>query len=301
MKTKYILLFLFCVLALAASEYLFLSELSNQQRFVILLLTTLAAIASIIAIFLCYDELDPAAKRAFDIHLATCAECRDELAELRTTRGQIASWAPPEPDFGFRIVRGAAAPPPAPRFRITPAWGLAAAALLVVAVGAAIANLDVRYGRDGLVVRTGWQHAADAPVSADRAGATGLTPVDWKTQAATLDRRLRDLEQTIADRSRTSAVQNASVSDMSDAEVLQRVREMLGQSEARQQRALAARTAEITRDFDAKRKLDLAAIDQGMARLQNTSGAEVKQYRDRFSACSKPTLQRNNAEDEVRS
>ena len=226
-----------------------------------------------------YDELDPSAKGAFDIHLSTCAECRDELAELRTTRGQIASWTPPEPDFGFRIVRGAAAPPPAPRFRITPAWGLAAAALLVVAVGAAIANLDVRYGRDGLVVRTGWQHAAAAPVSAERAGA-GLTPVDWKAQAEAHDRRLQNLEQTISARSRTSAVQNASVSDMSDAEVLQRVREMLGQSEARQQRALAVRTAEITREVDAQRKLDLAAIDQGMARLQNTSGAEVKQYRD---------------------
>ena len=226
-----------------------------------------------------YDELDPSAKRAFDIHLATCVECRDELAELRTTRGHLASWAPPEPDFGFRIVRGAAAPPPAPRFRITPAWGLAAAALLVVAVGAAIANLDVRYGREGLVVRTGWQHASGAPVSAERAGA-GLTPVDWKAQAEALDRRLQNLEQTISARSRTSAVQNASVSDMSDAEVLQRVREMLGQSEARQQRALAVRTAAITREVDARRKLDLAAIDQGMARLQNTSGAEVKQYRD---------------------
>ena len=225
-----------------------------------------------------YDELDPSAKRAFDIHLATCVECRDELAELRTTRGHLASWAPPEPDFGFRIVRGAAAPPPAPRFRITPAWGLAAAALLVAAVGAAIANLDVRYGRDGLVVRTGWQHGVDAPISAQRAD--GLTPVDWKARAEALDRRLQNLEQTISARSRTSAVQNASVSDMSDAEVLQRVREMLGQSEARQQRALAVRTAEITREVDAQRKLDLAAIDQGMARLQNTSGAEVKQYRD---------------------
>ena len=235
-----------------------------------------------------YDELDPSAKRAFDIHLATCVECRDELAELRTTRGHLASWAPPEPDFGFRIVRGAAAPPPAPRFRITPAWGLAAAALLVVAVGAAIANLDVRYGREGLVVRTGWQHASGAPVSAERAGA-GLTPVDWKAQAEALDRRLQNLEQTISARSRTSAVQNASVSDMSDAEVLQRVREMLGQSEARQQRALVARTDELTRDFDAKRKLDLVAIDQGMTRLQNTSGAEVKQYRDAIQRLYKAT------------
>jgi len=69
--------------------------------------------------------------------------------------------------------------------------------------------------------------------------------------------------------------------------VLQRVREMLGQSEARQQRALAVRTAEITREVDAQRKLDLAAIDQGMARLQNTSGAEVKSYRDAIQRLAK--------------
>jgi len=58
MKAKYILLFLVCVLALAASEYLFLSELSNHQRFFILLLTTITAIASIVAIFLCYKRLE---------------------------------------------------------------------------------------------------------------------------------------------------------------------------------------------------------------------------------------------------
>ena len=234
-----------------------------------------------------YDELDPSAKGAFDIHLSTCAECRDELAELRATRGQIALWAPPEPDFGFRIVRGAAAPPAPPRFRIAPAWGLAAAALLVAAIGAAIANLDVRYGSDGLVVRTGWQHGIDSAASAQRAAI--LAPVDWKAQAEALDRRLGDLEQAISTRSQTSPVQNASASGMSDAEVLQRVREMLGQSETRQQRALAARTAELTRDFDAKRKLDLVAIDQGMTRLQNTSGAEVKQYRDAIQRLYKAT------------
>lgn len=57
MKTKYVIIFLICLLVLAVSEYLFLSELGNQQRFAILVGTTLIAIGSIVTIFLCYKRL----------------------------------------------------------------------------------------------------------------------------------------------------------------------------------------------------------------------------------------------------
>lgn len=221
-----------------------------------------------------YEELGPSDARSFQQHLGACADCRTELAELRATRGQIAAWTPPEPDFGFHIVRGAAAPPPARTFRISPAWGLAAAAMLLLAVGAAIANLEVRVGSGGLVVRTGWNHTGAAPAGSPEG--TGVDTVDWKQQAEQLDRRLRELEQS---RARSQSVQTASAAGMTDEQV-QRMREMLGQSETRQQRLFAARLAEITREYDAQRRIDLAAIDQGMARLQNTSGAEVRQYRD---------------------
>lgn len=209
-----------------------------------------------------YDEIDPVSKRSFERHLLTCADCRDELAELGATREQIALWAPPDADLGFRIVRGAAEPaPPRPRwFFLSPAWGLAAAAIILFAIGAAIANLDVRYGSDGLVVRTGWTHAADAQA---------VTPVAWQAQAEELDRRLRDLEQAAAAQSN---VQNASASDVSDAQLLQRVRDIVGQSETRQQRAVAARLTELMKEYDAQRRLDLASTDQRITRLQNTSG-----------------------------
>jgi hypothetical protein len=210
-----------------------------------------------------YDELEASDRRTFQDHLATCAECREELASLRSTRGQIAAWTPPDPDFGFQIVRGAAAPPPAPRFRFSPAWGFAVAAVLVMAAAAAIANVEMRYDNGGLVLRTGWNRG-------DRPNAT---VVDWRSQADVLDRRLREIEATMA------ALSTAR-SDTSNTEVLRQVREMLGQSETRQQRAVSLRLAQITHDFDAQRKLDLAAVDQGMARLQSTSGAEVRQYRD---------------------
>ena len=237
-----------------------------------------------------YDELDPATRRTFETHAAGCAECRHELAELRATRGRIAMWTPPEPDLGFRVIRSPSAPPPV-RFRIAPAWGLAAAALLVMALGAAIANLEIRVDATGLSVRTGWQRGGDAAVAVERTtGAGGVTTtVDWKAQAEALDRRLRDLEQSMA--SRPAPAQAAAV-DASDSELIQRVHDLVSQSETRQQRVVAARLAELARNFDAQRKLDLAAIDQGMTRLQSTSGAEVKQYRDLTQRVIRAALQK---------
>jgi hypothetical protein len=214
-----------------------------------------------------YDEIDSVSKRSFERHLLTCADCRDELAELGATREQIALWAPPDADLGFRIVRGATEPVPSRVrwFSFSPAWGLAAAAIVMLAIGAAIANLDVRYGADGLAVRTGWNHAADAQA--------GVTQVDWKAQAQELDRRLRDLEQSASAR---PAVQTASASDLSDAELLQRVRDIVGQSETRQQRAVATRLTELMREVDAQRRLDLVTIGQSMTRLENSSGVTNK-------------------------
>lgn len=224
-----------------------------------------------------YDELDASGRRAFDLHLTGCGECQHELAGLRSTRVQLTSWTPPEPDLGFRIVRSPPAAPAPRAFRLSPAWGLAAAAVLVMAVAAAVANVEIRYGSEGLMVRTGWNRGAVVN-SDDRASAApAVEPVAWQAAADGIDRRLRDLEAFA--RSQPASVQNASAS-ISDAEVLRRVREMLGQSETRQQRAMALRLAEMTREFDAQRRIDLAAIDSGMARLQNTNGAEVKQYRD---------------------
>lgn len=215
-----------------------------------------------------YDEIDSASKREFQKHLTTCVECRDELAELGATRAQIATWTPPDADLGFRIIREADV---SKRrwFQWSPAWGFAAAAVVLLAIGAAIANLDIRYGSDGLIVRTGWNHGVEL---AQQSAATNVTPVDWKTQADQLDRRLRELEQTVSTR-QGSGLQNASMSE-------ERVRAIVGQSETRQQHAFAARLADLTREFDARRRLDLATIDQGMTRLQNTSGAEIKQYRE---------------------
>ena len=84
------------------------------------------------------------------------------MAGLRGTRTHLLSWAPPEPDLGFEMVRGprTAAAPVAVVGRSRPAWGMAAAAMLTVAASAAIANVEVRFGgAEGVVVRTGWNRS----------------------------------------------------------------------------------------------------------------------------------------------
>jgi anti-sigma factor RsiW len=224
-----------------------------------------------------YDELDSRDKETFRAHLASCADCRDEMAGLRATQGHLAAWAPPEPDLGFQIIRRASAQPPAPRVRLNPLWGLAAAAVLVLAAGAALAHIEVRYGTDGLVLRTGWNRttAGDTQTLAADKSAGAVLPVDWKQHAEQLEQRLRQLE--------TSAAQAALVSapsDAADAAVLRRVSELVGQSEKRQERALGVRLTQMAQDIDARRKIDLALIDQGLMRLQNTNVAELRQSRD---------------------
>ena len=108
-----------------------------------------------------YDELPVSDRQSFDRHLATCANCREEVTGLRGTRTHLTSWAPPEPDLGFQVVRNATpVASPSRWWRVSPAWGLAAAALLVVAVSAAIANVEVKFGADGVVVSTGWNRGA---------------------------------------------------------------------------------------------------------------------------------------------
>ena len=110
-----------------------------------------------------YDDLADGERTAFETHLRACAACQDDLNALRGVRADLISWTPPQPDFGFRVVREPkVVPMPARSWRAwyTPAAGLAAAAVLVLAAASAIAHVEIHRGPDGVTVRTGWGSAA---------------------------------------------------------------------------------------------------------------------------------------------
>ena len=120
-----------------------------------------------------YGEIDHATRQVVDAHLATCADCASEVMALGDARVGLGLWVPPDVDLDFTIVKKSQLPAsnvlrPARWWRTVPAWAQAAAAILVLAAGAAIANVRVTSGPEGFSVSTGWLQPAGiaAPVTA---------------------------------------------------------------------------------------------------------------------------------------
>lgn len=206
-----------------------------------------------------YGEVDPATRQAVDAHLASCAACETEVTALGDARSELGLWIPPEVELDFKIVKKSSLPPatvlrPAQWWGTVPAWAQAAAAILVLAAGAAIANVQVKSGPDGVVVTTGWMAAPALSAPADR-GAAGREVEGWKPALAALEQQLRSEIRTTRDQDARVA---ASVPV--DEATIRRVRQLIAESEQRHERALAMRFVEFTRDMNMQRRADMQNI-----------------------------------------
>jgi hypothetical protein len=230
-----------------------------------------------------YDELTAPERATLEQHLRGCAGCRDELDGLRGLRTALTAWTPPQPDLAFQIVDRHEPARAAWRAWWTPAFGLAAAAVLLLAVASALAHLEVRYGADGLSVRTGWDRTpVAAPVTT--AAASPVPSADTQQladQYAAMEQRIQDLERARA--AAPPAVRTVAASTparTSDAAILRQVHDLLAQSESRQQQELALRIAQVMRDVDAQRTADLERIQQGLGRIDAMTAAEATAHQD---------------------
>lgn len=237
-----------------------------------------------------YDELNATDRRAFEAHLATCAACRTEVAGLRRTRQHLTTWAPPEPEFTFHIVRGGAVTPPARRwFGFVPRWGMAAAAtVLLLAGAAAIANVELRYGPGGFVVRTGWADAA-APVSAGPAvptpaAATAVSSEQLKAVVQALEHRLLELERAQSTQTvKASATMQAGIT-------APELRKILTQNEARQREETNLQLAQMWKDFSAARVSDFTRMQDVVGRAQGVTNQQLRQHRDSIEQIYRASL-----------
>jgi anti-sigma factor RsiW len=234
-----------------------------------------------------YNEIDAPDRRRVEEHLRQCAACSDEVGALAGVRTELTQWAPPQPELGFTIVRSNdavpnAAPPaiatvlrPAQWWDSVPVWAQAVAAVFVLAVSAAVANVQVKTGPDGFVVSTGWMTPAAtaatvAPVSAP------ANDEQWKPALVALEQQLR---QEIRATSQTGTVRAASRSEDGDEATLRRVRDLLAASETKQNRELAFRMTQLMGDINVQRRADLLRVEQAIGH----TGVEVAKTRQQLN------------------
>ncbi len=219
-----------------------------------------------------YNECEPGERRAISTHVAVCDRCAEEIASLGATRELLGSWSPPDAQLGFRVVSDA------PRSEVSnvlrpsrwwrqpmPAWAQAAAAAVIFATGVTLGVLR------------GTTATTDAPASNPQGSnvtlSSATTPAVTPGDLSALEQRLR------TELSQMRNTNGPAAASAGDVQIFERVRAMIQESEQRQQRELALRTAEIVRDFDAQRQGDLTRIERAMGQMDGTTGVEVAQQR----------------------
>lgn len=235
-----------------------------------------------------YSELRPEETARFESHLRECAGCRTEVRDLGAAREHLASWSPPQPDLDFTVVRTSRSAV-APRRRVfgfVPEWALsAAAAVLLLAGASALANLEVRYDANGLVVRTGWSApaqsaATESPAPATRApmaqtAAALDSPPEIRAQILALAERLRAHEDVEAHQAKVSGATGGQ-----GGITAAQLRKILDEMETRQRTETALQIGQVWRDFNAARANDVAYFQKTLGQAQGLTNYQLRQHRD---------------------
>jgi hypothetical protein len=245
-----------------------------------------------------YDECDEATRGAVTAHVATCPACADEVRGFAHVRETLSRWAPPDRVGGFRLVRDEVADAPSTATVLRPArWWQAplpilarvAAAILLFAGGAALANLDVRYDKNGFAVRTGWRAPVVVPVAAGQAAAAdpqstlqstpasyaatsaGQADSPWRMEMAALERSLRDEfhQQLAAARASGGAgpVAVSASADLGEARLMNQVHALIDDSYRRQQIEMAYQIRQVEHELQTSRRADVIRASQPFGQI----------------------------------
>jgi len=122
-----------------------------------------------------YDEGDAAEREAVRRHLEKCAECRAEIASLRSVREDLTAWEVPEHGSVWRPFTAAPTPP---WWHQVPQWAMAAAAGIVLATSVA----------GGAVTHAFMPHAT--PVAQAQTAPAGATQVTAPAELAAMQQEI---------------------------------------------------------------------------------------------------------------
>ncbi|HEY6507471.1 MAG TPA: zf-HC2 domain-containing protein [Vicinamibacterales bacterium] len=231
-----------------------------------------------------YDECDPAERLRVAQHVQSCAACAQEVVGLRGARLELSGWAPPEVALGFRISQSTTGGIPsnglsdawrgtAPRdtavvpARVAwwrqpmPVWGQAVAATVLFGLGMAAGSRG--------------QGAVAGGVEPTRPRATAVSATDLTNLEERLGQQIAKVRASAA-----SPVAVRASSDGREAELLRQVRQLIRESENRQQESFTVRAAQLVRDAEIQRRVDMAQMQQTLTQVQGTTGEEVRRQRE---------------------
>lgn len=165
-----------------------------------------------------YDECDSAERRTIEAHLGDCVDCRDEVRALRATRQDLLAWEVPQPGLLWRPM-----PQPRSSWQQLPVWAMAAAAAVILVVGAA----------GGAVTQALLPAPGGAPSQVATVAPTTRTQDEHATIAA-LEQRVRDLETSNATMgelvrvlsNRPAASSQATPVNVNAADLAQQIRQL---------------------------------------------------------------------------
>ncbi len=229
-----------------------------------------------------YNDGSPDELASIAAHVQTCETCTSELAALGDTREVLSEWSPPPTELGLTLSSSDALPVAAPTIPMpavtaavaevpwwrqsTPVWMQAVAASMVFAAGMAIGA-----GRGAAPAASSAVAEAGQPASAPPASVS-------RGELADLEQRLRAELAHLSPASAPAPVQTASRVD--DEALMTRIHSLLTESEERQRSELALRTAQVLRDIEIQRKVDMATVQQDIGKIQGATGAELRQQRE---------------------
>ena len=217
-----------------------------------------------------YGECEPQDLERVEAHLAACGRCAAEVEAFGSVRGSLQTWDVPRASSGIRVVserdalRG-----PWWSFALRPAWGLAAAAGLVLGVGLALGGVEMRILDGGFIVQVGspaQPGEEEAPAAAAAEAAPGLAisgvpsgaGAPWRVDLAQLESELR----------RDLASEQASLPPPEPEVLLEQVRGLISQSELRQQQERALWLTEFAQELDMQRRADQQQFQQELGALE---------------------------------
>ena len=237
-----------------------------------------------------YNDGTPEELAAIATHVQACEACTTELASLGDTRERLSGWSPPQTELGLTLSASDALPVSAtalapavavaaadiPWWRqSTPVWMQAVAATMVFAAGMAVGTSGPGAG-------------PVSPVSTAGAPQPALAQPALKGESVSR-RELADLEERLrAELARLSPAPAAqpvqtAVRTTDDEALMTRFRALVTESEERQRSELALRTAQVLRDIEIQRKVDMATVQQDIGKIQGVTGAELRQQRELYN------------------